>query len=75
MEHVLREGQGLRQGYSQSLFTTAAAGMGLHPFPRPSANVPKGYTNPYGVLSASNRRAVWPGDVSDDVETADNPNG
>ena len=28
----------MKQGYAQELFTKAASGMGLHPFPRPSAN-------------------------------------
>ena len=37
-----------KQGYSQSLFTKAAAERGLHPFPRPSANLSEAYTNPYG---------------------------
>ena len=42
----------MQQGYSQSLFTKAAADMGLHPFPRPSANLSQAYTNPYGVRLA-----------------------
>ncbi|WP_407165742.1 GMC family oxidoreductase [Bradyrhizobium sp. ORS 111] len=42
----------LKQGYSQSLFTKAATDMGLHPFPRPSANISVAYTNPYGCSMA-----------------------
>ncbi|MGJ4995929.1 GMC family oxidoreductase [Bradyrhizobium sp. HKCCYLS3077] len=42
----------MKQGYSQELFTKAAAGMGLHPFPRPSANLSSAYTNPYGCSMA-----------------------
>ena len=40
------------QGYSMSLFTKAAAEKGLHPFPRPSANLSAAYTNPYGCRMA-----------------------
>ncbi len=40
------------QGYAQDLFTRAAAGRGLHPFPRPSANLSSAYTNPYGCSMA-----------------------
>ena len=36
------------QGYAQELFTKAAGGRGLNPFPRPSANLSQAYTNPYG---------------------------
>ncbi len=39
----------MMQGYGQELFTKAAAEKGLHPFPRPSANLSSAYTNPYGV--------------------------
>ena len=42
----------MKQGYPQELFTKAAAGLGLHPFPRPSANLSVGYTNPYGCTMA-----------------------
>ena len=38
----------MQQGYAQELFTKAAAEKGLHPFPRPSANLSVAYTNPYG---------------------------
>jgi gluconate 2-dehydrogenase alpha chain len=38
----------MQQGYSQELFTRAAREKGLHPFPRPSANLSTAYTNPYG---------------------------
>src|SRR6202166_2062788 len=42
----------LKQGYAQELFTKAATGLGLHPFPRPSANISAAYTNPYGCSMA-----------------------
>jgi len=42
----------LKQGYSQELFMKAASGMGLHPFPRPSANLSSAYTNQYGCSMA-----------------------
>ncbi len=42
----------LKQGYAQDLFTKAAAEKGLHPFPRPSANISTAYTNPYGCSMA-----------------------
>ena len=29
----------MKQGYAQELFAKAASGLGLHPFPRPSANI------------------------------------
>lgn len=38
----------LAPGHAQTLFTQAAAAMGLHPFPRPSANLSTAYTNSYG---------------------------
>jgi gluconate 2-dehydrogenase alpha chain len=42
----------MKQGYAQDLFTKAAGGMGLHPFPRPSGNLSTAYTNPYGCSMA-----------------------
>lgn len=42
----------MQQGYAQELFAKAAAEKGLHPFPRPSANLSSAYTNPYGVTMA-----------------------
>jgi len=42
----------LKQGYSQSLFTKAATDMGLHPFPRPSANISVASTTPYSCSMA-----------------------
>jgi gluconate 2-dehydrogenase alpha chain len=42
----------MKQGYQQELFAKAASGMGLHPFPRPSANISVAYTNPYGCSMA-----------------------
>ena len=42
----------MMQGYAQELFTKAALERGLHPFPRPSANLSVAYTNPYGCRLA-----------------------
>ena len=42
----------MTQGHAQNLFTKAASSMGLHPFPRPSANISVAYTNPYGCTMA-----------------------
>ena len=42
----------LKQGYAQELFTKAARERGLHPFPRPSANLSTAFTNPYGCSLA-----------------------
>ena len=42
----------MKQGYAQELFTRAAAARGLHPFPRPSANLSTAYTNTYGCSMA-----------------------
>jgi gluconate 2-dehydrogenase alpha chain len=42
----------MMQGYSQQLFTDAAKGLGLHPFPRPSANLSSAWTNQYGCTMA-----------------------
>jgi gluconate 2-dehydrogenase alpha chain len=42
----------MTQGHQQNLFTKAAADLGLHPFPRPSANISVAYTNPYGCSMA-----------------------
>src|SRR2546430_15387151 len=38
----------LEPGYSQVIFNEAAAQAGYHPFPRPSANASRAYTNPDG---------------------------
>jgi gluconate 2-dehydrogenase alpha chain len=38
--------------YGPTLFAQAAAGMGLHPFPHPAANMSRAYTNPLGVQMA-----------------------
>lgn len=43
----------MKQGYAQELFAKAATGLGLHPFPQPSANISAAYTNPYGCTMAS----------------------
>jgi gluconate 2-dehydrogenase alpha chain len=40
----------LKQPYSNAIFEKAAAEMGYHPFPFPSANVSRAYTNPYGAV-------------------------
>lgn len=42
----------MTQGYAQSLFTRVASERGLHPFPRPSANLSAAYTNTYGCSMA-----------------------
>jgi gluconate 2-dehydrogenase alpha chain len=38
-----------KQPYGATLYAQAAEGMGLHPFPIPSANISQPYTNPLGV--------------------------
>ena len=38
----------LEPSYSQQIFADAAAQSGYHPFPRPSANASRAYTNPDG---------------------------
>ena len=42
----------MQQGHTQSLFMKAATERGLHPFPRPSANLSAAWTNPYGCRLA-----------------------
>ncbi len=42
----------MTQGYAQELFARAATEKGLHPFPRPSANLSTAYTNIYGCSMA-----------------------
>ena len=37
------------QSYGPALFGKAAASLGYHPFPVPSANLTRPYTNPYGA--------------------------
>ena len=39
----------MRQPYGPTLFAQAAAGLGYHPFPQPSANISQAYTNSLGV--------------------------
>jgi gluconate 2-dehydrogenase alpha chain len=39
----------MRQTYAPTLFAQAAAAMGYHPFPQPSANISQAYTNTLGV--------------------------
>ncbi|TCT01559.1 GMC family oxidoreductase [Aquabacter spiritensis] len=39
----------MKQAYSGHLFGTAAAELGHHPFPVPSSNSTRHYTNPYGL--------------------------
>ena len=38
-----------KQPYGPTLFAEAARQMGYQPFPQPSGNLSKGYTNPHGV--------------------------
>lgn len=38
----------MRQPYAPTLFAQAAAQVGMHPFPVPSANATRPYRNPYG---------------------------
>lgn len=40
---------GLENGYSGELFIDATRKMGYHPFPRPTANASRAYTNPDGA--------------------------
>ena len=39
----------MTQTYGPTLFAKAAADVGMHPFPCPSANMSRAYTNPLGV--------------------------
>lgn len=39
----------MKQPLSGKLFEDAAASLGYHPFPLPSANMTRAYTNPYGA--------------------------
>ncbi len=39
----------MKEPYGSALFRKAAAGLGYHPFPQPSANMSQPYTNPEGV--------------------------
>ncbi len=39
----------MKTAYAGSLFGKAAGELGYHPFPAPSANMTRPYTNPYGV--------------------------
>lgn len=42
----------MQMPYVPTLFGTAAANLGWHPFPNPSANMSQAYTNPYGCKLA-----------------------
>lgn len=42
----------MQQSYAETLFSRAAKERGLHPFPRPSANLSTAYTNIYGCRMA-----------------------
>ncbi|HEX4510466.1 MAG TPA: GMC family oxidoreductase, partial [Burkholderiaceae bacterium] len=42
----------MAMSYPPALFAQAAQEMGLHPFPQPSANLSRAYTNPLGVSLA-----------------------
>lgn len=39
----------MKTSYAGALFGEAAAGLGYHPFPVPSANMSQAYSNPYGL--------------------------
>jgi len=39
----------MEQTYGPVMFAKAAADLGLHPFPQPSANMSRAYTNPLGM--------------------------
>ncbi len=39
----------MKQSLATTLFARAAASLGHHPFPVPSANMSRAYTNPYGA--------------------------
>ena len=39
----------MKRAYSGHLFAEAAASLGYHPFPMPSANMTRQYTNPFGA--------------------------
>ena len=38
-----------KEPYGSALFRKAAAGLGYHPFPQPSSNLSRNYTNPEGM--------------------------
>jgi gluconate 2-dehydrogenase alpha chain len=39
----------MKEPYGSAIFRKAAAGLGYHPFPQPSANMSQPYTNPEGL--------------------------
>ncbi|ANN69468.1 GMC family oxidoreductase [Bordetella bronchialis] len=39
----------MKEPYGSAMFRKAAAGLGLHPYPQPSANLSQPYTNPEGM--------------------------
>jgi gluconate 2-dehydrogenase alpha chain len=39
----------MKEPYGSAIFRKAAAGLGYHPFPQPSSNMSKPYTNPEGM--------------------------
>jgi gluconate 2-dehydrogenase alpha chain len=39
----------MKEPYGSAIFRKAAAGLGYHPFPQPSANLSQPYTNPEGM--------------------------
>jgi gluconate 2-dehydrogenase alpha chain len=43
----------MAMSYPPALFAEAARGLGLHPFPQPSANVSRDYVNPLGIRLAA----------------------
>jgi gluconate 2-dehydrogenase alpha chain len=42
----------MKDSYANALFGEAARALGYHPFPLPSANMTRAYTNPYGLTMA-----------------------
>jgi gluconate 2-dehydrogenase alpha chain len=42
----------MKDSYATALFGEAARTLGYHPFPLPSANMTRAYTNPYGLTMA-----------------------
>ncbi len=43
----------MKEPYGSALFRKAAASLGYHPFPQPSANLSQPYTNPEGMTMSS----------------------
>jgi len=43
----------MKEPYGSAIFRKAAAGLGYHPYPQPSANLSQPYTNPEGMTLAT----------------------